>query len=1141
MTERKSGGLTGMLVTNLACVDGRRSTDLGRLRGRRGWPGRPKLLRKNPMNQPSFTVIVSACLLALVCRSVNAEEVTLIDWGGNLTDRTTVTQTTFKGGSQVFIEGQGVREWGVMGVPFSLITPLTYGKLDYHATPVFGGMIHRAGHPSHGNPFSWAMVDDGDKDALQLPGKDKRLTAYVCAWRRTDFAQGRLARLGLSDSARLRLSMLAIDLEARPTAEAVSFRLWLQHDDRFYASEPVAIDRGKTTWDAQALAGLRWHAMMLREGQMSGFWQFDKDTVDAADLDDIQALGLWMQIAWPQAPSEVRLRHFTAQAIPGRAAPSIAERLEQTGCKGGLLGVMGVRADAAIMSEAAASGQYLVHGVARDWRRLVEARRALAAAGAFPAANVVEAPADGRRLPYNSESFRACLVQNDQLVQPISDEEIRRVLAFDGVALIREGTRWRELRQPLPADTDDWGHPFHGPERLPVSEDRHIEPVTGLKWVAGDTEYSNEGLRIAGGRVVSIQRGSHERGETGPDLWLVARDAASGVLLWRRALNLGNVGWMPHGYMSITNHLAMTADQIFCYPSPGGPMVAFEAATGRLLRSYDRGARLPKAKNRRIRSDGWRLADVNQLAYQNVLVRDGQVVQTSPEGLWKLDVTQGTVLFERPELKTLSFVSWIKDTIYAVQAGKPTAIIALDASTGATRWRTALPQQGKIQMYTDGDLVITVNGNAGINNTATIVALNADSGSERWRNDSNESYGWYRAILYPYQDRVWAMGAWQGDFYLDRKTGKEIGRHTPQAHGGGCGHEVVTPKYVLRGSFMVPRDDYDSSYVLNAVRPNCEIPFYPAYGQVFTLGSPCGCGWYLPGNTFSLDRTATVQPVADRDRRQQRLASPLAQSMRPPRANILTQDWRWTADVRGTSKGFLNDIHTMQGKRTKQQLPYTMQPFYTREWTDPVTLGEVQVRAKVSGQYLEARRGGELVWTFLAGSRISVAPVTVDGLIVFGCHDGWIYALQADGQIAWRYLAAPEERYLVAYGAIESVWPVFGVLLHDGKLYYQAGRSTALDEGLWAGALESDGTSLWRKRAAVFPAKFGDKEITAHGYQGFSSVGLGINAPLQFQGGKIYYPNNYHWWDLAKPKSLLVNQEFWIGGKGDRTGGADNQ
>jgi outer membrane protein assembly factor BamB len=94
---------------------------------------------------------------------------------------------------------------------------------------------------------------------------------------------------------------------------------------------------------------------------------------------------------------------------------------------------------------------------------------------------------------------------------------------------------------------------------------------------------------------------------------------------------------------------------------------------------------------------------------------------------------------------------------------------------------------------------------------------------------------------------------------------------------------------------------------------------------------------------------------------------------------------------------------------------------------------------------------GARVWSYTAGGRVDSPPTIHNGLALFGCADGWVYCLRAsDGQLVWRFRAAPEERRVVSYDQIESAWPVPGsVLVQDGVAYLAAGRSSFLDGGMY--------------------------------------------------------------------------------------------
>ena len=93
---------------------------------------------------------------------------------------------------------------------------------------------------------------------------------------------------------------------------------------------------------------------------------------------------------------------------------------------------------------------------------------------------------------------------------------------------------------------------------------------------------------------------------------------------------------------------------------------------------------------------------------------------------------------------------------------------------------------------------------------------------------------------------------------------------------------------------------------------------------------------------------------------------------------------------------------------------------------------------------------GRDIWSFTAGGRIDSTPTLYKGMVLFGCRDGSVYCLRAmDGALVWRFRAAPDDKRIVSYGQLESVWPVQGsVLVQDDVVYFAAGRSSFLDGGI---------------------------------------------------------------------------------------------
>ena len=85
---------------------------------------------------------------------------------------------------------------------------------------------------------------------------------------------------------------------------------------------------------------------------------------------------------------------------------------------------------------------------------------------------------------------------------------------------------------------------------------------------------------------------------------------------------------------------------------------------------------------------------------------------------------------------------------------------------------------------------------------------------------------------------------------------------------------------------------------------------------------------------------------------------------------------------------------------------------------------------------------------------------------MLGCADGCVYALRvADGELIWRFRAAPCDRRIVAFGQLESPWPAHGsVLVRDGVAFVTAGRSSFLDGGIYVFALDPMTGELLQER-----------------------------------------------------------------------------
>jgi len=171
--------------------------------------------------------------------------------------------------------------------------------------------------------------------------------------------------------------------------------------------------------------------------------------------------------------------------------------------------------------------------------------------------------------------------------------------------------------------------------------------------------------------------------------------------------------------------------------------------------------------------------------------------------------------------------------------------------------------------------------------------------------------------------------------------------------------------------------------------------------------------------------------------------------------------------------------------------------------TAPVAwFGKVFV-AKSDAYTLYAINGvnGEVLWHFTAGGRIDSPPTIKDGMVLFGSADGRVYCLRAsDGELVWRFLAAPADRRIAYFDQIESAWPVHGsVLLDKGVAYFTAGRSTYLDGGIRVYGLDPVSGRILHKGLLQGPHRQVD------GQRDLAFFILGANSDvLVSEGGYIY-------------------------------------
>jgi len=173
--------------------------------------------------------------------------------------------------------------------------------------------------------------------------------------------------------------------------------------------------------------------------------------------------------------------------------------------------------------------------------------------------------------------------------------------------------------------------------------------------------------------------------------------------------------------------------------------------------------------------------------------------------------------------------------------------------------------------------------------------------------------------------------------------------------------------------------------------------------------------------------------------------------------------------------------------------------------TQPVVAGGSVYVASVDMHAIYAidADSGQRLWRFTADARIDSPPTIHENLLLFGCTDGRVYCLRtADGELVWRFHAAPSEAHCVVRDQIESRWPVHGsVLVQNGVAYVSAGRSSFLDGGMHLYGLDPQtGKVLHHSRfAGPWPDSRNDSS-TCHAMEGGKTDVLSGDGKCVFMG-----------------------------------------
>ncbi|MFB0553211.1 MAG: PQQ-binding-like beta-propeller repeat protein, partial [Phycisphaerae bacterium] len=816
-----------------------------------------------------------------------------------------------------------------------------------------------------------------------------------------------------------------------------------------------------------------------------------------------------------------------AEANENDVMTQAKEILDITGVQGGIVVHLGC-GDGKLTAALRISDSYTVHGLEADPAKVAEARNYIQAKGIYGTVSVERY--SGSVLPYTDNLINLIVVQD---AGKVSRDEVMRVLAPRGVACAWRDGKWKKTVKAWPDNIDQWTHFLHDASNNAVANDSVVGPPRSLQWVAPplwlrshETPSGIQSPVSAGGRLFYF----FDEGLIGitderlPDRWsLICRDAFNGKLLWKRSLDAW--GWREWNFEQYAgkdwttlrgrrtdvpdeNQRRIVADgeRLYTTLAYRAPMSILDAATGDIIATVEatRGTseilvsngivlvytqQVPEgiAKRRGAKFiDGAALVavhgrtgdvlwdkQISQIRPLALAIDNGRIIYLSGKDLVALDLKDGRQIWKvQPKWTAPRTLLTVNDVI-VMQGGKLAA--AYDATDGRLLWQKTVPPIGG----GEGDDLFVVDG------LVWRGMLCVDDNGEPVRKSPNALViGW------------------------DIRSGEEKKRilvnnlRSPEHHHR-CYRNKATIRYLISSYEGAEFLDFqgDNHGQNNWLRGACKYGMLPSNGMLYVPSDQCFC---QPGSKFlgyaavKTGPDVALEAVAD----EKRLEKGPAYGAVTDTESDSENDWptyRHDASRSGTTR---TRVPSNVGIDWKVKLKGNL--------TAPVAADNKVYVARPDAHTLYAldMESGKEIWQFTANGRIDSPPTIYKGMVLVGSKDGYVYCLRAsDGQLVWRFLAAPTDKRIAYFDQVESAWPVHGSVLVDNPstssgqamAYFTAGRSTYLDGGIRVYGLEPTTGKILHKGLLEGPHREVDKD------RDLAFFILGANSDmLVSEGGFLY-------------------------------------
>jgi outer membrane protein assembly factor BamB len=654
-----------------------------------------------------------------------------------------------------------------------------------------------------------------------------------------------------------------------------------------------------------------------------------------------------------------------------------------------------------------------------------------------------------------------------------------------------------------------------------VGPPRHVQWVERPLWQRHhEMPASISALVSAQGRIFYLSDEAPATASGMPERWmLIARDAFNGLRLWARPL--GKWGWQcwntreTHGRFGMPIHIARrlvaAGDRVYVTLDFNGPVTALDAATGKVIMTYEGTAYTDEI----LYCNGLLILSVAKAPQLPGRFSDGPPV---PKEVVALQAESGKILWRRGDYLGIASMENALErfTHLSLTAGgeqiyllEEDAVVCLAMKTGKELWRWFRPpktdRRGHIPykpgnlcaLVAAGDIVLFAQAaepytRATWNRSVKceLTALAAKTGKPLWSRECGKWGPCVQPDLFLIDGLVWTHAA-EGYALLgiDLANGEVKREFSTQwafseAHHHRCFRNKATELFILTARRGIEFLDLaaERSQKHHWVRGVCRYGIMPCNGLVYVPPHPCQCYIQEKLNGFfalaaANGKTARSMAAGGEDKTSATArggegasAADAATSTAAANAARLERGPAYHKATTAPHNAATDEWPTYRhdarrsGSNPVCVVPDDLAPRWEtaiggRPSATTIANGTLFV-ADIDGHRVRALAAdtGKLRWSFTAGGRVDTPPTIYQGLALFGSADGWVYAVDAaDGRLAWRFRAAPQERRILAFGQLESPWPVHGtVLIKDGLAWVAAGRSTHLDGGIHVLALRPE-------------------------------------------------------------------------------------